>query len=116
MKTLLLLLLISMSAPAQNVSIYDPVRESMSEVRELATQAYEELLEKTPGVSGTLDVTFVLRTDGTVCDVSVRGSEGLDRIAGTLAEAVAGLSLPPLPEGTGPLTISVPFVFTPPTD
>jgi len=105
--------MLAYSLAAAQGALMDAVQEKLDEVRDVATQAYEDLLAGNPTAAGTMTVTFSISRDGFVGDVSVASDSVLFPVADAVRSAVSELKFDAM-AGTEPVQISVPFEFRPP--
>lgn len=102
---------------ALDASLIDKViREHQAQIQ----YYYEKILQKYPGLNGTVTITFVISGDGSVSKAEVKSSKWSNPMAGKEVEDALCVHIPhiffPSPKGGGTVTVNYPFNFSPSTD
>jgi serine/threonine protein kinase len=77
---------------------------------------YERGTEGNANISGSVDITFQVGTDGRPSGVATRGLSAAPEVGRCIADSVRGMSFPPPPSGTSAIVHSIQFSrrFDPP--
>ncbi|MCK5787275.1 MAG: hypothetical protein KAH54_12055 [Candidatus Sabulitectum sp.] len=90
------------------------VRASINEIKEVVQRDYEALLVTDPEASGTVTVSFLITSEGTVADVSIDCPGALTVLREDITSVLEEIDFGPVPEQIEDIPVTVPFTLTPP--